>query len=342
VKEHVGDRRAKTASRGYGCSNVIYFPYINVPDSLWLTQVLLYWDKVYAIVPLECQLAPDKMSPAMRDLVGCGLVLPCTPGQGVNWAVDFDGVFATYVMGLGEELEHRRAAFNRGEVTQIHGEKIRSVFQALKDAGLARAEDKIQKFHVERRTARDFMGYLATSMGSNETLDASPVTDDPSFLSDLVGGTLRRVDPDGCVAALRTALLGDLLPVPAAKLSSEALVKFKKDHARWLPDFRLKVEGGIVDALNIANPDQRDYRIKLLREGLMREVADIAEAIKNDASIVSHGRKALAGALSLAGSLCPPPFSAMGCLADRVRPKSQIDEHSPLLYAAYAQALLDQ
>jgi hypothetical protein len=32
---------------------VLYFPFIRVPESTWLTQMLLHWDQVCSIVPYE-------------------------------------------------------------------------------------------------------------------------------------------------------------------------------------------------------------------------------------------------------------------------------------------------
>ncbi len=34
-------------------NNVLYFPYISVPSSVWFTRMLLYWDKVGSIVPRD-------------------------------------------------------------------------------------------------------------------------------------------------------------------------------------------------------------------------------------------------------------------------------------------------
>ena len=34
-------------------NNALYYPYISIPDNLWLRQVILYWDKICPIVPGE-------------------------------------------------------------------------------------------------------------------------------------------------------------------------------------------------------------------------------------------------------------------------------------------------
>lgn len=41
-------------------SNALYYPYIQVPESPWFTRVLLYWDRVGAIVPNDYIEDPDR------------------------------------------------------------------------------------------------------------------------------------------------------------------------------------------------------------------------------------------------------------------------------------------
>jgi hypothetical protein len=48
--------------------NVIYFPYIRVPESEWFTRVLLYWKQVASIVPYE-YIKSSKLSKFMDALI---------------------------------------------------------------------------------------------------------------------------------------------------------------------------------------------------------------------------------------------------------------------------------
>lgn len=34
-------------------NKILYFPYINVPDTAWFSRMLLYWDEVGAIIPYD-------------------------------------------------------------------------------------------------------------------------------------------------------------------------------------------------------------------------------------------------------------------------------------------------
>jgi len=42
-------------------NSVIYFPYIRVPESPWLTQMLLYWDQLSSIVPYDFIADPESL-----------------------------------------------------------------------------------------------------------------------------------------------------------------------------------------------------------------------------------------------------------------------------------------
>ena len=55
-------------------NKVLYFPYINVPNSIWFTRMLLYWDEVGAIVPYEYIDNPEKLDSHTKSLVEAELV----------------------------------------------------------------------------------------------------------------------------------------------------------------------------------------------------------------------------------------------------------------------------
>lgn len=61
--------------------NVLYFPYIRVPDNDWFQRVLLYWDSVGSIVPYEYINNPDRLGSHMQSLLIEGLVKQIIPGQ---------------------------------------------------------------------------------------------------------------------------------------------------------------------------------------------------------------------------------------------------------------------
>lgn len=62
-------------------NNVLYFPYISVPSSVWFTRILLYWDKVGSIVPYDYIEKPELHDEYTRSLIQANLVTQVIPGM---------------------------------------------------------------------------------------------------------------------------------------------------------------------------------------------------------------------------------------------------------------------
>lgn len=62
-------------------TRVLYFPYIRVPETPWLTQMLLYWDEVSSIVPSDYIGHPESLGTHMLGLVQEELVRQVVPGM---------------------------------------------------------------------------------------------------------------------------------------------------------------------------------------------------------------------------------------------------------------------
>jgi hypothetical protein len=132
-------------------NNVLYFPYISVPNSAWFTRILLYWDSVSSIAPLDFWEEPGKLTAHMRSLVRVGLVRQVHPGGYIYDIPGFDDEFLSFLEGLDSELDVRRSRFNDGTRFRIHAEKMGSIPDALVAMSLAE-EDGYPWFQVERQT----------------------------------------------------------------------------------------------------------------------------------------------------------------------------------------------
>jgi len=147
---------------------VLYFPYIQVPDSAWFTRVLLYWDQVESIIPYEFINAPEQLGEHTRSLIEAELVVQIFPGAYVWNIPHFDTAFLQYVRSL-EDLHRRRTDFSCGKTCRIHAEKMRPISDQLVQLGLANEKPEYPWFLVESRTASDFMCYLAAVLVDKRT-----------------------------------------------------------------------------------------------------------------------------------------------------------------------------
>ncbi len=61
-------------------SNILYYPYINLPRTDWTLRTLMYYDNIGSIVPQEYFYSPERnYEPFMLELVRNELVTPINP-----------------------------------------------------------------------------------------------------------------------------------------------------------------------------------------------------------------------------------------------------------------------
>lgn len=54
--------------------NLLYYPYINLPQTDWTIRTLLYYDKIGSIVPQQYYYAPERYDPFMREMIANELI----------------------------------------------------------------------------------------------------------------------------------------------------------------------------------------------------------------------------------------------------------------------------
>src|SRR5438094_889153 len=90
-------------------SKVLYYPYIEVPRGSWFTQLLLYWDRVGAIVPYEFIQEPEKLGPYMVGLLREDLVEQVIPGMYLWQVKNFEKAFLDCVDAQQMSASYRPA-----------------------------------------------------------------------------------------------------------------------------------------------------------------------------------------------------------------------------------------
>src|SRR5690349_16828162 len=107
--------------------SALYFPYIDIPKEQWVWRILLYWDRLKAIVPYEYIHKPALHSHFMQELRDSGVVEPVQPGRFVSSnSQSFNERFLAYVEArLGSE------GAARGRRVRIHIEKLGDLGEQL-------------------------------------------------------------------------------------------------------------------------------------------------------------------------------------------------------------------
>ena len=249
-------------------ANAIYFPYINVPPDPWLLRMLLYWDRLSAIVPFEYHHDPKRFEPKMRDMVSAGLVRPIAPGMYLGGANGFVDPFLRYAE------RWKRTFGNRGEFpqTRIHAEKLYGLTQPLVEMGVAREIDGCW-YNMPTPVANRFMAHLASALGQIDEIDAAPVTNRASLGQSLwATGLVTR----------RDALLEILFPMPSGSenLTLDNIVDFKVRHQPMAARFRERVQEECALLPYGATVEERRDQMQMLGRKLQGEVDEITEAMR--------------------------------------------------------------
>lgn len=318
-------------------SKVLYFPYIRMPQSAWLIRMLLYWDEVGTITPYEFVQEPERHEQRTLRLIQEGLVRQIIPSWYLSYIPNFDSAFLEYLKGLGpKRLAARRAEFADDRGFLVHAEKLDLLSYELADAGLARSGQE-PWVEVERETARDFMAYLAATLGRVPDLGYAPITDEERQLSDFVVAS----SPSSAVGrleSLRLGVLDDLFPAPTGPVSVNQLARFKEQHGDELARFRRRVEQELVLAADMSDGTLRRQRLELF----------VAEAREEITGIRTHMAEAgwlglVFGKLTAILAAVPgasPIFGLANAVYSAVAGGAQPDPRSPFLYACQAQRIL--
>ena len=277
-------------------NSALYFPYIDVPQTQWLFRVLLYWDTIKSIVPIDYVNAPEQHSAEMRELLAAGLVEPVMPSEYISDIDRFGDGFLSFV-------EHRQRGLRRLKAGKpgkheegamlLHVEKLGRVGDALVDRSLAERAG-YPWFRVQRWVAVSFMAYLAAVLGQQHGVEADPVTFDRSSLFVLGGSPSKLVHARRSRA--RTLMLRSLLPRPKANLDLHSIVRFKERHTDALRRFRSAVELECIALAQIDDAASRHERALLVSDVLRNEIEDLSEAMR-----LQWGRTVLGGLAAVLG-----------------------------------------
>jgi len=315
-------------------TNVLYFPYIRVPDSTWFTRILLYWDQIHTITPYDFVRNPERLDNHTRRLIQEGLVIQIIPGYHINDIPRFVSSFMEWLDSLGPDvIERRRNAFqSTGDGFKIHLEKVDHLTNSLESLGLA-LMGSYPWLKVEPETAQEFMTYLAASLGRLDQLNSAPVTDDGQYLRHFVSksGAMTRLDD------LRIVVLDELFPAPSRFLEPAEIANFKARYGAQLTQFRRRVEQQLIDITDVSDDELRTRRLELFLDEVRGDVAAIRERM------ASHGWVTTLTKLSAIVAAIPGVSPLLG-LANAVYSAFAGSEMtkvtSPFLYAAEAQRLL--
>jgi hypothetical protein len=329
--------------------------------------VLLYWDEVGSIVPSPYAEDPARLSPYMGDLLRAGLVRPIVPE---DYAYPLESAmepFLAFVDADPEIARRARAGFGSGTASrgaaepgtlvEIHRGKFgRGVVTGLVDRQLARPPDagdeRTEWLEVESRTAAAFMAHLAAALGSLPRVDMDPITDGLAPLVPFASAAGAAEDPLALAAELRMGVLESVLPGPAEGVPVPDLIRFKERHGELLRGFRRRIEGELIDLALVPDAGARDAKLRLVKEDLEEQVAEIGERMRPNWPALVFGTlcglvgSSISAGAALASGAAPAAAAGAASLAGAVYSAYSVTRttkdfgRDPLAYAALARERL--
>lgn len=313
---------------------VIYFPFIRVPKSDWLTRILLYWDNVRTITPYEFLEEPERFGPHTQGLVQQGLIEPIYPGEYVHTLGGFEENFLEYLNSHHHLLESRRERFASGQYAPVHLEKLGTLRPRLKELRLAKEEG--QWSLIEAETAEEFMAYLATVLGKLPDVEAIPVSDQEAGIARLAPPSVGS-DIDIRLGQLRMAVLDDVFPSPSRPLEAAEIATFKNKHRSLLTRFRLEVEREVIRLADFDNDELRDAAKANLSDRIQEDIREIKSKLGESGfgPISTSKWLAVLGHVPFVGNA----FSLLASVSGLFE-REQIGVTGPFAYAGYVGAKL--
>lgn len=255
-----------------GClliKNALYFPYINIPNSKWLTETLLYWDKLSSIVPYEFTQNTNLLDNHMADLHSAGLVDFVMPGSHFSEFNDFEKTFIK-IAEIWKSLNRN----NTFGYSKIHIEKLGDLGPNLVELGVAEWTT-YPWLSMPTPLANIFMTYLATELGKISDLNVTPLTD--------INGDVRYMNLTE-KARIRENILSEILPIPTNTIHIDKLLRFKQDYGHLTKNFRNRIEEECEQILvdNSGNIEDKVSQIKINLKNEQNKIEDSMRSISDD------------------------------------------------------------
>ncbi|MBT2557697.1 hypothetical protein J7E24_07870 [Hymenobacter sp. ISL-91] len=251
-------------------NNILYFPYINIPNNEWTTKSVLYWDTVGAIVPDIYNDNPNEFESYMRSLIENQLVKQVYTYEYLGQIANFCDAFIQLVYQYGFNIDQRRNDFIAGNDTRIHNAKVDySLWEELTKLGLAQRDRENQQWYrVEIKTARLLMMYLATVIA--KLGDFIPATDSIEYIDP----SLRQKGMSRYLQQTRGKLLNDIMPCPV-DVDPVKLSHFKNKYYDQLRRFRNMLEQNLISIVDLNDSELRDSKYKLVLEEMLDASGEI-------------------------------------------------------------------
>ncbi len=241
---------------------LLYYPYISIPNSSWLTQALLYWDGIATIVPIEIIKQPTRFSAYARKLVQEGIIETVQPEE---YAYSCPNYYLRFLEWVENNSSHFTSNFNGNnavfsEQYNIHAGKLGYIGDELERMGLAKRINK-QWFSMDSQLSKSFMTFLSMLIG--QETGRIPATDTYQGMSSIFCVDYKTPTRNANIIknTLRNSMLNQFLPIPSNIQDLNDIQRFKNHYHDELIHFRTHVER-FISELEYVPVEMRDMQYR--------------------------------------------------------------------------------
>ena len=226
-------------------NNALYYPYINVPKSKWLMENLLYWDKLYSIIPIQTYKSKSDITTFTKKLLDNDLLKIIHPRDYSDELRSFEKLILTKGLKFKQKNEHKAL---RNKFSLIHIEKLGNIVYELKDLKLIEESEKGYAWYkMNKKFSKIFMKELANSLSTITQLNCTPITNKNYKLGK------EKIK-------IKDELLHFSMPVPdfTKDIDLGKIIEFKKSNQSSIIDYRNTIEEITLNILSQKKKYRRD------------------------------------------------------------------------------------
>lgn len=241
--------------------SILYYPKINIEDSLWLRNAILYWDEVCSIVPEGIYLN----SPKLQWLEKEGIYRPIRVNQDHPVFQNPNAMQELHHF-INSTLKENGAILDKYSsneiITAIHYNKLPpDLLDVLCANKTIIGNTEKEWYYGSERIMNRYMGILAKYIASYEANDMVIGTDKNSRIMSPFGRVYSK--PENICIDL---LFEKALPSPSLDCSFEEIIEFRKRHGLEFLQLRRKIRELEKQIAECENYTEMKFKIQSFRE----------------------------------------------------------------------------
>lgn len=256
--------------------NLLYYPYIDIPNKEWLYSAILYTDSISTIVPYQ-NIENEKFPEGLKPLLEAGVYKPVFIEQLLrNYTYEF-GFFEEYFISstTSEKFKKMRRDIHIEQPTVLFEEKMTyNIMRHLREQDLIKMTDGNRIF-TEQNTALLYMSLLAQYVAKidNENL-VIPSTDLKAYERMAFNLSESKINA-------YNLLLDRVLPVPSQDVSVKKILKYKQKRRNELLALRTYLNEIQKEINNAENEEHLKEILINSKETIEKGIGDVAKSLKS-------------------------------------------------------------